>query len=106
MESLTTSFFWVTLAQIAMIDIVLSGDNAVVIALASRSLPPRQQRQAILLGTFGAIGLRVLLTLFAVFLLELPFLKVIGGFLLIWIGIRMLVPEEEAKELDAHSNLW
>ena len=106
MEMLTTSFFWVTLAQITMINILLSGDNAVVIALASRSLPARQQKQAILFGSFGAIVLRVILTFFAVALLELPFLKVVGALLLIWIGIKMLLPQEEEKDLDAHSSLW
>jgi YjbE family integral membrane protein len=106
MELLMTSFFWVTLAQIMMINILLSGDNAVVIALASRSLPPKQQKHAILLGSFGAIILRVLLTFFAVFLLELPFLKAVGAALLIWIGIKMLLPQDEETELDAHSNLW
>ena len=79
MEMLTSSFFWVTLAQIMMINIVLSGDNAVVIALASRSLPPKQQKQAILFGSFGAIVLRIILTFFAVLLLGLPFLKIIGA---------------------------
>src|SRR5690606_34757758 len=106
MELLTTSFFWVTLAQITMINILLSGDNAVVIALASRSLPPKQQKHAILLGSFGAILLRVMLTFFAVYLLELPFLKAIGAVLLIWIGIKMLLPEAEEKDVDASSNLW
>ena len=66
MEMLNTSFFWVTLGQIMMINIVLSGDNAVVIAMASRSLPPRQQKQAILFGSFGAIFLRIVLTFFAI----------------------------------------
>ena len=106
MELLTTSFFWVTLAQIMMINILLSGDNAVVIALASRSLPPKQQKHAILLGSFGAIVLRVILTFFAVFLLELPFLKALGAVLLIWIGIKMLLPQEEETDLEGHSNLW
>jgi YjbE family integral membrane protein len=106
MELITTSFFWVTLAQITMINILLSGDNAVVIALASRSLPAKQQKQAILFGSFGAIVLRVILTFFAVFLLEMPFLKVIGALLLIWIGVKMLIPEGGEKELDAHSSLW
>jgi len=106
MEMLTTSFFWVTLAQIMMINILLSGDNAVVIALASRSLPPRQQKQAILFGSFGAIILRIILTFFAVVLLDLPFLKIIGALLLVWIGIKMLIPEHEEEDLDAHSNLW
>lgn len=98
--------FWVPLWQIIMINIVLSGDNAVVIAMASRALPPKQQKMAILLGSFGAILLRVILTFFAVILLELPFLKVIGAVLLIWIGIKMLLPEDDDEELDAHSNMW
>lgn len=106
MEMLTTSFFWVTLAQIIMINIVLSGDNAVVIALASRSLPPKQQKQAILLGSFGAIILRIILTFFAVYLLGLPWLKIIGAALLFWIGIKMLIPEDGEDDLDGHEHLW
>jgi YjbE family integral membrane protein len=106
MELLTSSFFWVTLAQIMMINIMLSGDNAVVIAMASRALPVRQQKHAILFGSFGAIVLRVLLTFFAVFLLALPFLKILGGVLLGWIGIQLLIPDTEEAELDGHTNLW
>jgi YjbE family integral membrane protein len=106
MESLGTSTFWVILAQIMMINIVLSGDNAVVIAMASRALPPRQQKQAILFGSLGAIVLRVILTFFAVMLLELPYLKMIGAVLLLWIGIKMLLPEDDENDLDAHSNMW
>jgi len=105
MEMLSTSFFWVTLGQIIMINILLSGDNAVVIALASRSLPPRQQKQAILFGSLGAIVLRIILTFFAVALLALPFLKIVGALLLIWIGIKMLIQGEEEAQLDAHSSL-
>jgi len=105
MDILTTSFFWVTLGQIIMINILLSGDNAVVIALASRSLPPAQQKKAILFGSFGAIILRIVITFFAVALLTLPFLKLIGGLLLLWIGIKMLVPQEEEGGLEGHSNL-
>jgi YjbE family integral membrane protein len=105
MEVVDTSF-WVILAQIMMINIVLSGDNAVVIAMASRALPPRQQKQAILFGSLGAIVLRVILTFFAVMLLELPYLKAIGAILLLWIGIKMLLPENDDDELDAHSNMW
>jgi YjbE family integral membrane protein len=106
MDTLGTSFFWVTLAQIMMINIVLSGDNAVVIAMASRALPERQQKQAIIFGSFGAIFLRVILTFFAVMLLDLPFLKLVGAVLLVWIGVKMLAPEGEENELDGHSNLW
>ena len=106
MDTFVSSGFWVTLAQIMMINIVLSGDNAVVIAMASRALPPKQQKQAILFGSFGAIFLRIVLTFFAVLLLELPFLKLAGAVLLLWIGIKMLLPEEDEGELDAHSNMW
>ena len=106
MEMLASSFFWVTLGQIIMINIVLSGDNAVVIALASRSLPPKQQKQAILFGSFGAIVLRILLTFVAVYLLSQPYLKIIGALLLFWIGVKMLIPEDESAELDSSEHLW
>lgn len=106
MEMLTSTFFWVTLGQIMMINIVLSGDNAVVIAMASRSLPPRQQKQAILFGSFGAIFLRIVLTFFAVMLLDLPYLKLIGAVLLGYIGIQMLVPDEAEEEIDGHTFMW
>lgn len=106
MEILGSSFFWVTLGQIMMINIVLSGDNAVVIAMASRSLPPKQQKQAIFFGSFGAIVLRVILTFFAVLLLGLPWLKIIGAVLLGWIGIQMLIPEDGDEEISAHAQLW
>lgn len=106
MEMLSSSFFWVTLGQIMMINIVLSGDNAVVIAMASRALPPRQQKQAILFGSFGAIFLRIVLTFFAVMLLDLPFLKLIGAVLLAYIGIQMLVPDESDEEIDGHAHMW
>ena len=106
MDILFTSFFWVTLGQIIMINILLSGDNAVVIALASRNLPAKQQKQAILLGSLGAIVLRVILTFFAVVLLSFPYLKIVGAVLLVWIGIKMLIPEDGEDELDAHAGLW
>jgi YjbE family integral membrane protein len=106
MELLGTSFFWVTLGQIMMINIMLSGDNAVVIAMASRALPPKQQRQAILFGSFGAIFLRVILTFFAVMLLTLPGLKLVGAVLLMYIGVKMLIPEEAETHLDGHIKLW
>jgi len=86
---LSGSVFWVGLAQIIVINIMLSGDNAVVIALASRSLPPKQQKSAILFGSIGAIILRIILTFFAVMLLDLAYLKIVGGVLLLWIGAKM-----------------
>lgn len=106
MESIDSSLFWVALSQIIMINIVLSGDNAVVIALASRSLPPRQQKQAIFFGSLGAIVLRVILTFFAVMLLDLTWLKLIGAVLLAWIGIQMLIPDDEDAKIDGHAQLW
>lgn len=105
MDVLSTSAFWVSLGQIIMINILLSGDNAVVIALASRALPPKQQRQAILFGSFGAIILRIILTFFAVLLLGIPYLKIIGAILLGWIGVQMLIPEDEDEEIEGHSNM-
>lgn len=87
--------------QIILIDILLGGDNAVVIALACRSLPPHQRTKGILWGTAGAIVLRVILIAFALTLLQVPFLKLVGAILLVWIGIKLLVPEDE----DEHSNI-
>lgn len=87
--------FAMALVQIIWINILLSGDNAVVIALACRSLPPQQQKLGILLGTAPAVVLRVIFTIFIVYLLEIPFLKVVGGLLLLWIAFKLMVPEEE-----------
>lgn len=106
MELLASSFFWITLGQIMMINIMLSGDNAVVIAMASRALPLRQQKQAILFGSFGAILLRVILTFFAVMLLALPWLKLVGAVLLAYIGVKMLIPDDGETQLDGHTRLW
>ena len=86
---------WGAVFQIILIDILLGGDNAVVIALACRNLPHRQRMQGILWGTAGAIVLRVLLIAFALVLLDIPFLKVVGCLLLVWIGIKLLAPAED-----------
>jgi len=102
MDSFASPELWIALVQIIMINIVLSGDNAVVIALACRSLPPAQQRKAILFGSFGAIGLRIVLTFFAVYLLQLPYLKLLGAALLLWIGIGLLKADDEEDELEGH----
>jgi YjbE family integral membrane protein len=102
---LSSPEFWIALSQIILINIVLSGDNAVVIAMASRSLPPAQQKKAILFGSVGAIVLRVVLTFFAVYLLTLPYLKLVGAALLLWIGIGLLQEEDEEKDLEGHSGL-
>ena len=87
---LGSAVFWIGLAQIIWVDLLLSGDNAVVIALAARSLPPPQQRRAILLGSAAAIAMRVLLTLVAVQMLTLPWLKLAGAILLLYIGVKLL----------------
>lgn len=105
LEMLHTSEFWVALGQIIVVNIMLSGDNAVVIALACRSLPPQQQRSAIIFGSVGAIVLRVVLTFFAVLLLKLPFLKLAGGAALLWIGAGLLSNGDEEGDLKAHSHL-
>ena len=105
MSLLVTPEFWIALFQIIMINIVLSGDNAVVIALACRALPPSQQKKAILFGSIGAIGLRIILTFFAVMLLGLPYLKLIGAALLLWIGVGLLKGDDDDGELEGHSNL-
>jgi YjbE family integral membrane protein len=101
MEFLTTPEFWVAVGQIILIDILLGGDNAVVIALACRKLPPKQRTRGILWGTAGAIVLRIILIFFALTLLAIPFLKIVGALLLIWIGVKLLVPEHE----DGHANI-
>jgi YjbE family integral membrane protein len=105
MAFLSSPEFWVALSQIILINIVLSGDNAVVIALACRSLPPKQQTNAIIFGSVGAIVLRVILTFFAVYLLTLPYLKLIGAALLLWIGVGLLKGEDEEEDMEGHSNL-
>ncbi|HWS74033.1 MAG TPA: TerC family protein [Quisquiliibacterium sp.] len=96
-----TTLSWAAVLQIIIIDILLGGDNAVVIALACRNLPAHQRTKGILWGTAGAIVLRVILIAFAVALLQVPFLKLVGGALLIWIGMKLLVPEDG----DEHGNL-
>ena len=99
--------FWVGLLQIIWIDIILSGDNAVVIALACRRLPRHQQRVAILAGTGAAIGLRVAMATVVTLLLEISYLKLIGSVLLLWIAIKLLAPqEEEGGEGASIGNLW
>ncbi len=99
--------FWVALIQIIAIDIVMGGDNAVVIALACRRLPEKQRNLGILWGTLGAIILRVLMIFFALSLLAVPYLKIVGAVLLIWIGIKLLqpVPSDNGHEVVASTTL-
>ncbi len=98
---------WAAVFQIILIDILLGGDNAVVIALACRGLPKQQRMQGILWGTAGAIFLRVVLIAFALTLLMIPFLKVVGALLLVWIGIKLLIPEDdEHGNIQGATTLW
>ncbi|HOB67216.1 TerC family protein [Ottowia sp.] len=97
MEMTFGTDFWIGLVKIIWINIILSGDNAVVIALAARSLPPEQQKKAVLFGSGAAVVLRVLLTVVAAKLLALPYLQVIGGLLLLWIGVQLLGEDDEGE---------
>ena len=90
--------FWLALGKIIWVNILLSGDNAVVIALAARSLPPQQQKQAIMIGSGAAIAMRIVLTLVAAQLLLLPYLKLVGALLLLYIGVTLLLPEDDSDD--------
>ena len=98
--------FWGALLSIIVANILLSGDNAVVIALASRNLPPSQQKKAIFWGSAAAIILRVVLTITAVALLSLPYLKIIGGLLLLYIGIQLLSDGDGEEDMKGESSIW
>ena len=105
-QSFENPEFWVGLLKIIWINILLSGDNAVVIALAARGLPPEQQRKAILFGSGAAVVLRIGLTIVAAWLMALQGLQVIGGLLLLWIGAQLLANEEEIdSDGKEHANL-
>jgi len=97
MEFLNTADFWIGLVKIIWINIILSGDNAVVIALAARSLPPAQQKKAVLIGSGAAVVLRIALTVVAARLLALPYLQIVGGLLLLYIGFQLLSDEEDGE---------
>ena len=102
-----TAQFWFAALQIIYINILLSGDNAVVIALACRGLPPRQKRWGVIWGAAGAVVLRIILTIFAVKMLELPWLKAVGGVLLLWIGIKLIAEEEDGDpNVQGSDRLW
>ncbi len=94
---ITSPQFWIAVGQIIIIDILLGGDNAVVIALACRRLPEKQRNQGIFWGVFGAIALRAIFLFFAVTLLTMPYLKIIGGLLLFWIAFKMVTPEDHGE---------
>jgi len=107
LNEIQTTVFWVGLWQIILVNIVLSGDNAVVIALAARSLPPRQQKQAVFWGAGAAVIMRIILTIIAVEMLKWPWLKLIGAVLLLWIAVKLLLPEDgDGDDVESSDNLW
>ena len=107
MEPFLAAPFWIAVGQIILIDILLGGDNAVVIALACRQLPPKQRLKGIFWGTVGAIVLRVVLIAFALTLLQIPYLKLVGAVLLVWIGVKLLLPQDDAHDgIQASDRLW
>jgi YjbE family integral membrane protein len=107
LSELQTAAFWTGLLAIIWVNIILSGDNAVVIALAARSLPARQQKQAVIWGAGAAVVLRIILTVVAVELLRLSWLKLIGGVLLFWIAVKLLLPEDDGADgVGSSDNLW
>jgi len=107
MSEVMTPQFWTGLLTIIWVNIILSGDNAVVIALAARALPAHQQKKAVFWGAGAAVIMRIILTIVAVELLKLPYLKLIGGALLLWIAVKLLIPEDDDDDgIESSSNLW
>ncbi|QGH37008.1 YjbE family putative metal transport protein [Gracilibacillus salitolerans] len=104
--SLFAGIDWISLLQIILIDIVLSGDNALVIAMATKNLHKKNQNKAILIGVAGAIILRIIFATGIIYLLKFPLIYLIGGILLIWIGYKILIKEEEAQEITSHHSLY
>jgi YjbE family integral membrane protein len=102
---LANASLWGAFFAIVFANILLSGDNAVVIAMAARSLPPAQQKKAIIWGSAAAIIMRVVLTIVAVQLLQVPYLKIIGGLLLLWIGVQLLVDSDEGGDIKSHGSI-
>jgi YjbE family integral membrane protein len=103
----SSAAMWAALGNIILINIVLSGDNAVVIAMAARGLEGKHQRAAIIWGSVAAIVMRVILTIFAVQLLQYPYLKIVGGLLLFWIGIQLLAEgDDDEEQVVGHTMLW
>jgi YjbE family integral membrane protein len=105
MEMLSDPLFWAGLGSITLINIVLSGDNAVVIALAARSLPEHQRQKAVMWGAGAAVVMRIILTVIAVEMLKWPYLKIIGAILLFWIAVKLLVPEDDEENVESSDNL-
>lgn len=98
--------FFTALITIIFIDLLLAGDNAIVIGLAARNLPAQHQKKAIWLGTGGAVLIRVVATLLVVYLLKIPFLLAVGGVVLLWIAYKLLVQEDHHEDIQASPSLW
>lgn len=105
MDFLSAEFFS-ALLQIIFINLVLSGDNAIVIALAARNLPAEQQKKVVIWGTVGAVIVRAIATLLVVRLLDLPFVMLLGGLVLVWISYKLLVDDEDHSNIKAQNTLW
>jgi len=106
LHAFATPEFWLGLGTIIWVNIILSGDNAVVIALAARSLPPRQKKRAVVWGAGAAVVLRIILTVVAVTLLQFPYLKLVGGAALLWIAVQLLVPDAgDGDDVQSSSNM-
>lgn len=106
MPDLSTAAFWVALWKIIVANIILSGDNAVVIAMACHNLSEKYRRPAILFGSAGAIVLRIVFCAIIGYLLSVPYLKLVGGALLLWIGVKLVLQEEDEANIKAHDNIW
>ncbi len=106
MTALSTTSVWTALGLIMFTNILLSGDNAIVIAMASRNLAPRHQKRAIFWGSAAAIIMRILLTIIAVKLLSLPYLKIIGGILLIYIGVQLMAEGDDDDSIESSSSIF
>src|SRR5262249_16322185 len=106
MPDLSSAIFWAALWKIIVANIIPSGDDAVVIAMACHNLSAKSRRPAIIFGSAGAIVLRIVFCAVIGLLLSVPYLKLVGGALLLWIGIKLVVEEEEKADIKAHANVW
>ena len=106
LAALADAATWMALLKIAVINVVLSGDNALVIALACRSLPPRDQKKAFIVGCAGIVVLMTVLTASAALLMTLPYIQIIGCALLLWIGVKLLLPEDEGGDVRESGSFW
>jgi YjbE family integral membrane protein len=106
LPDLSSAVFWAALWKIIIANIILSGDNAVVIAMACHNLSDKYRRPAIMFGSAGAIVLRIVFCAVIGFLLVVPYLKLVGGVLLLWIGVKLVVEEEDDANIKAHDNIW